>query len=152
MQDQSLTATQGVAPCCSDHVEGATCGIEEGSSHCTCGESMLVPISLRLPRPQDSDPASDPTATASTANEPAHTQRSGLLFVAACLTSPCCTPLFVPLGVALLAGTPLAFWLTPHLGWVYAALTIISVSSLILAVFSLRQRSGWSSRLFKRVT
>lgn len=34
--------------------------------------------------------------------------RSALAFGVACIASPCCTPLIVPLGLALLAGTPVA--------------------------------------------
>jgi hypothetical protein len=45
--------------------------------------------------------------------------RSGIMFVIACVASPCCTPLIVPLGLALLAGTPFAIWASAHLGWVY---------------------------------
>jgi hypothetical protein len=59
--------------------------------------------------------------------------RSGILFGVACLSSPCCTPLYVPLILALLAGTPAAIWLSAHVGWVYGGLTLISVISLVLA-------------------
>ena len=60
--------------------------------------------------------------------------RCGLLFVVACFTSPCCAPLYVPLLLALLAGTPVAGWLTAHVGWVYGALTLVSLVSLVVAV------------------
>lgn len=60
--------------------------------------------------------------------------RSGAMFVVACVTSPCCTPLIVPLGIALLAGTPFALWLSAHLGWVYGGLTIVSAISLVLGL------------------
>jgi predicted MFS family arabinose efflux permease len=68
--------------------------------------------------------------------------RSGVMFVIACVTSPCCTPLIVPLGIALLAGTPLALWLSAHLGWVYGGLTIVSVISLVLGLRWMGQRKG----------
>lgn len=58
--------------------------------------------------------------------------RSALMFGVACITSPCCTPLIVPLGLALLAGTPVAIWLSANLGWVYGGLTLISIASLVL--------------------
>ena len=58
--------------------------------------------------------------------------RGGVLFGVACLTSPCCTPLYVPLVLVLLAGTPVAAWLTHYLGWVYGGLTLVSVISLVL--------------------
>lgn len=60
--------------------------------------------------------------------------RASILFVIACFTSPCCTPLIVPLVLALLAGTPLAAWLGHNIGWVYGALTLISAASFVLAL------------------
>jgi hypothetical protein len=59
--------------------------------------------------------------------------RGSLLFGMACVTSPCCTPLYVPLGLALLAGTPAAAWVAASLGWVYGGLTLVSVFSFVLA-------------------
>jgi predicted MFS family arabinose efflux permease len=56
------------------------------------------------------------------------------MFVVACFTSPCCAPLYVPLALALLAGTPAAGWLTANVGWVYGALTLVSLASAVLAV------------------
>lgn len=58
--------------------------------------------------------------------------RSGIMFGVACITSPCCTPIIVPIGLALLAGTPVAVWLSAHIGWVYGGLTLLSVVSLVL--------------------
>lgn len=68
---------------------------------------------------------------------PAHTGiwqkiRAGVMFGLACISSPCCTPLLVPLGLALIAGTPLATWLTQYIGWVYGGLTLVSIVSLVL--------------------
>ena len=60
--------------------------------------------------------------------------RSGFMFVVACIASPCCTPLIVPLGLALLAGTPVAVWASANLGWVYGGLTLLSVVSLVLGL------------------
>lgn len=60
--------------------------------------------------------------------------RSGLMFMVACFTSPCCAPLYVPLTLALLAGTPAAGWLTASVGWIYGALTLVSLASLVIAV------------------
>jgi hypothetical protein len=54
------------------------------------------------------------------------------MFILGCLTSPCCTPLFVPLGLTLLVGTPSAVWLGGHLGWVYGALTLVSIASFVI--------------------
>jgi predicted MFS family arabinose efflux permease len=63
------------------------------------------------------------------------------MFIVACVTSPCCTPLIVPLGIALLAGTPFALWLSAHLGWVYGGLTLVSVISLVLGLRWMGQRA-----------
>jgi membrane protein implicated in regulation of membrane protease activity len=59
--------------------------------------------------------------------------RSGVMFIIACVASPCCTPLIVPIGLALLAGTPVAVWASANLGWVYGGLTLLSVVSFVLA-------------------
>lgn len=60
--------------------------------------------------------------------------RSGFMFVVACVASPCCTPIIVPIGIALLAGTPFAVWMSANLGWVYGGLTLLSVVSLVLGI------------------
>lgn len=64
-----------------------------------------------------------------------------VMFVIACFTSPCCTPLIVPLVITLLAGTPAALWISQHLGWVYGGLTLISIVSFMLALRWMRQRA-----------
>lgn len=51
-----------------------------------------------------------------------------------CITSPCCTPLILPLGFSLFAGTPVALWVSVNLGWVYGGLTILSIPSLALGI------------------
>jgi hypothetical protein len=66
--------------------------------------------------------------------------RSGVMFVIACIVSPCCTPLYVPLLLALLAGTPIAVWLATHIGWLYAALTLLSILSLIVGLRWAKQK------------
>jgi hypothetical protein len=58
--------------------------------------------------------------------------RGGLLFAIACITSPCCTPLLVPLVLWLFAGTPVAVWLGHNLGWVYGGLTLVSIASFVM--------------------
>ena len=60
--------------------------------------------------------------------------RGAVLLGVGCVTSPCCTPLVVPLAISLLAGTPLAAFLAQYAGWVYAVLTLVSVVSLFLGV------------------
>ena len=49
--------------------------------------------------------------------------RSGVMFGIACIASPCCTPIIVPIVITLLAGTPVALWMSANLGWVYGGLT-----------------------------
>jgi hypothetical protein len=65
--------------------------------------------------------------------------RGGFLLGVGCVTSPCCTPLLVPLVLTLLAGTPLAAFLAQYVGWVYAGLTLVSVASLYAGVRHLWQ-------------
>lgn len=60
--------------------------------------------------------------------------RAGILFVIACFTSPCCTPLIVPLALVLLAGTPAAVGMGQNLGWIYGVLTLISGISFVLGL------------------
>ena len=68
--------------------------------------------------------------------------RGMVLFGVGCLTSPCCTPLIVPIVLVLLAGTSVALWISQHLGWVYGGLTIVSVISFALALRWLGQRKA----------
>ncbi len=72
--------------------------------------------------------------------------RSTVMFGIACITSPCCTPLIVPLIAALLVGTPAAAWMQQYIGWVYAGLTVISLSSLLLGLWWLRRSSPRRTR------
>ncbi|MEO8393392.1 MAG: hypothetical protein ABI700_10415 [Chloroflexota bacterium] len=58
----------------------------------------------------------------------------------ACIASPCCTPLIVPILLTLLAGTPVAVWMGHHLGWVYGGLTLVSIISLVMALRWTSQR------------
>lgn len=67
-----------------------------------------------------------------------HKIRSGLMFGIAVIASPCCTPLIVPVVLVLLAGTPVAAWLSYHLSWVYGGLTMISIISLVLGFYWMR--------------
>ncbi len=69
------------------------------------------------------------------------TVRAGIMFVNACVTGPCCTPLIVPVILAFLAGTPAAFWIGQNLGWVYGALTLLSVVSAVLGLRWMNRRS-----------
>jgi len=60
--------------------------------------------------------------------------RGGVMFAVACITSPCCTPLLVPIFLALMTGTPLAAWLGQNLGWVYGGLTLMSAVSFVIGL------------------
>lgn len=68
--------------------------------------------------------------------------RSGLMFGVACITSPCCTPIIVPIAIALLAGTPVAVWLSAYVGWVYGGLTLLSALSLVLGFRWMGQKNA----------
>src|SRR5437660_737067 len=61
--------------------------------------------------------------------------------VVACLASPCCAPLLVPVVLSLLAGTPLAVFLAQSIGWVYAGLIVLSLVSLSMGWRWLSPRS-----------
>lgn len=67
--------------------------------------------------------------------------RSGVMFLIACVASPCCTPLIVPVILALLAGTPIALWLSANIGWVYGVLTLLSILSLVLGLRWMNQKA-----------
>jgi hypothetical protein len=64
------------------------------------------------------------------------------MFAVACITSPCCTPLIVPVVLGMLAGTPAAAWMGTNLGWVFGGLTLISAGSLVLALRWMRTASS----------
>jgi hypothetical protein len=66
--------------------------------------------------------------------------RGLVMFGIAGITSPCCVPLIVPIVLGLLAGTPLALWLTQNVGWLYGGLTLVSFVSLLLGLRWMRQR------------
>lgn len=78
--------------------------------------------------------------------------RSGLMFVVACVASPCCTPIIVPIGIALLAGTPFAVWMSANLGWVYGGLTLLSVLSLVLGIHWTKQTSQTKNKIEHRTS
>jgi hypothetical protein len=75
-----------------------------------------------------------PLAITPKPNNTWQTIRSSAAFAVACITSPCCTPIIVPIVIALLAGTPIAGFLSLYIGWVYGILTLVSIVSLVLAI------------------
>lgn len=78
--------------------------------------------------------------------------RSAGMFAVACITSPCCTPLIVPVVLGMLAGTPAAAWMGANLGWVFGGLTLISAGSLVLALRWMRSASGSQRPLIGKST
>lgn len=126
--------------CCSTNEQTTFCVVEASGQRCSCAESQPVsaPLVVVQPKKQDQDLLS------SGHQEFWKNVRSGLLFALACVTSPCCTPVLVPIVLALLAGTPLALWLTQYVGWVYGGLMVVCVVSLVFAVRSLfGQKRNW---------
>lgn len=65
--------------------------------------------------------------------------RSTIMFALSALTCPCHLPLLLPFLLPLLAGTPVAVWLTQYTGWVYGGLALIFLLSLTLALRWSRQ-------------
>ena len=120
----------------SDHCGSVT---EEGTAVCVPGSCSCSPVT------KDSGQISIPVSSKTNTNEQEAGMwkkiRSGLMFGVACITSPCCTPLIVPLGLALFAGTPVAIWLSAHIGWVYGGLTLLSIVSLVLGFRWLGQKN-----------
>ncbi|MBN8579260.1 MAG: hypothetical protein J0L96_01220 [Anaerolineae bacterium] len=64
--------------------------------------------------------------------------RSGVMFVISFITCPCHLPLTMPLALVLLAGTPLAVWITQHSGWVYGIMAGVFLLSLALGFVWMR--------------
>jgi hypothetical protein len=73
--------------------------------------------------------------------------RSAIAFTVACITSPCCTPLIVPVLISLAAGSPFALWLGANLGWVYGGLTLVSLLSFVLALRWMNKRKPKKNKL-----
>ena len=123
----------------SDHCGSAT---EEGAAVCVPGacscspetkSSETTPLLLPL---LDKDEKKEPQVMDQFNGDQENTMwkkiRGAVMFGIACITSPCCTPIIVPVAIALLAGTPIAVWLSAYIGWVYGGLTLLSVLSLVL--------------------
>jgi hypothetical protein len=123
--------------------------VRAGESTCACGcdprsQEEACLSSQRSQRVLVSQKCQREPERAST---PAQRQRwsfgpSGVLLALACLTSPCCTPLIVPLFLSLFVGTPAALWLTQHGGWIYGVLTGVSLLSAGLGWLSWMRSQG----------
>lgn len=110
--------------CCSTTADGnSVCHVAQEGQASTCGC-----------RPYEAESTvSIPVAHVGGAGPESawHKTRAGIMVAVACLTSPCCTPLYVPLILTLFAGTPLALWISQHVGWVYGGLTFISLMTIV---------------------
>ncbi len=60
--------------------------------------------------------------------------RSSVMFIVSLVTCPCHLPIVLPLALVLLAGTPLAVWITQNTGWVYGGMTLLFFVSLALGL------------------
>ena len=103
-----------------DNLNNSTCGTDN-----CCGDANDVAHSI----------ASDAVNSKMKRkpDTPWHRIRGGVMFLVACIASPCCTPLIVPLVITLLAGTPVAVWMTYNQGLVYGGLTVLSLVSFVMA-------------------
>ncbi|HLZ56331.1 MAG TPA: hypothetical protein VKR06_05220 [Ktedonosporobacter sp.] len=141
MQENTLAeAAETEAQCCATSDGSPVCLVPQSGQQCGCAEPKSSPLLVaprRLPHDSESPGQHDLWMMV----------RSSLLFVVGCLTSPCCAPVLVPIGLALLAATPVAVFLTQYLGWVYGVLTVVSVGSFLLTFLSLRRRSTRSLRI-----
>lgn len=116
-----------------------------GSCSCSSESKSSEPIPLSLPTINESNQAASEKAVTFKKNqEPSMWRkiRSGVMFGVACIASPCCTPIIIPIVIALLAGTPVAVWMSANLGWVYGGLTLFSIISLVLGVRWMSQKSS----------
>ena len=113
MSEQSCTTKEGLAACTP---------ITSSDKGCGCSSEKTMPIKLE---PQKKNSI-----------------QSAILFGVACITSPCCVPLIAPVILGVLAGTPLAVWLTAHVGWLYGGLTLVSAVSFLLAWRVMNQKSS----------
>lgn len=112
-----------------------------GSCSCSSERKSSEPSPLSLPAVNESNQAAKIVAVDKD-QEPTMWKkiRSGVMFGIACIASPCCTPIIIPIAIALLAGTPVAVWMSANLGWVYGGLTVLSIISLVLGVRWMSQK------------
>ncbi len=130
MSDKEPTIAVQSSPCCSTTEEGhSICIVPQGGQATSCGCNSSVPDVENI---QSSISIPIETPGSASSESMGHRLRTGFMVGVACLTSPCCTPLIVPLVIALFAGTPIAWWISQHAGWVYGGLTLISVMSAVI--------------------
>ncbi len=101
------------------------CGLPDahGKSACGCNQ----PITTKTAQ------TTIPETARADITETKRDVQSAVAFGFGCVASPCCTPLYIPLLLLVFAGTPFAAWLGANVGWVYGALTLLSVVGFGLA-------------------
>lgn len=130
MSDKETPIAVQPGSCCSTTEEGNTvCIVPQGGQASSCSCNSSVPEEQKT-KSSISIPIEHSHSTSS--ESIGQKLRTGFMVGVACLTSPCCTPLIVPLVIALFAGTPIAWWISQNLGLVYGGLTLISIISAVL--------------------
>lgn len=117
MGNSSCTTTDG----------SVMCGLPDANGVSACGCSQ--------PTAKNFSPITIVETLRADPTESKRDVQSIVAFAIGCVTSPCCTLLYVPLVLLVFAGTPIAVWLGANLGWVYGALTLLSVLSFGLALW-----------------
>ncbi len=136
----------GQDTCCASDNTRQSCSVPiEGQSGCNCASqaksSVLLEKTFSIEETRllmNDDPAAvtikQSEINSKNGSEFRRSIRGMVMLGVACITSPCCTPLIVPVMLGLLAGTPVAVWLTQNVGWVYGGLTLVSVISMVLGL------------------
>lgn len=137
--------TKQTASCYGTTEDGAQfCAVPQDGQPTSCGCSSIInqtalpENNTKLLEHVHVQPQSKLTASR---NSRMQEIRGGLMFVIACITSPCCTPLIVPVVLALLAGTPAAIWMSANLGLVFGALTLVSIVSFVMGLRWMNKRN-----------
>lgn len=113
-------------------IENTTdCACDSTTTSCACASNNLVKID-RVPVQRQSTWMRHLQACLDDGKTIWGKIRGFVMFTIACIASPCCTPLIVPIVIALLAGSPVAIWMSQNLGLVYGGLTLISILSFVL--------------------
>ncbi len=140
--------------CASDQTRQSCSVLTEGQSGCNCASqaksSRLLERTFSIEETRllmNGNPAAvtikQSGIDSKKSSELRRNIRGTLMLGVACITSPCCTPLIVPVILGLLAGTPVAVWLTQNVGWVYGGLTLVSVISMVFGL-----RWAWQKLAF----
>ncbi|MAU11802.1 MAG: hypothetical protein CL607_18395 [Anaerolineaceae bacterium] len=113
-------------------IENTTgCGCGSAATSCGCASNTLIAID-NVPVQRKSTWMKHLQACLDDGKTIWGKIRGFVMFTIACIASPCCTLLIVPVVIALLAGSPVAIWMSQNLGLVYGGLTLISILSFVL--------------------